>query len=236
MRQIVLDTETTGLDPAEGHRIIEIGCIELLDRRVTSHRFHEYVNPGREVEPGALEIHNISNEFLASKPTFADIAASFLKYIEGAQLVIHNAAFDVMFINNELHILGDASADITQSCDVLDTLELARRLHPGQKNSLDALCKRYNVDNAAREFHGALLDAQILADVYLAMTGGQAALLLDASTDMSGTTRKTERKQVQRDGLQLRVLRASQEERDAHRLKLKAMAESNGGLCLWQED
>ena len=179
MRQIVLDTETTGLEPAEGHRIIEIGCIELLDRRFTGHTFHEYVNPDREVEPGALEIHNLSNEFLSNKPRFAEIAQSFLKFIEGAELVIHNAAFDVTFINNELRILGHADADITQRCGVLDTLELARRLHPGQKNSLDALCKRYNVDNSARQFHGALLDAQILADVYLAMTGGQAALLLE---------------------------------------------------------
>jgi DNA polymerase III subunit epsilon len=236
MRQIVLDTETTGLEPSEGHRIIEIGCIELLDRRVTSHTYHEYLNPGREVEPGALEIHNISNEFLANKPKFAEIAPSFLKFIQGAQLIIHNAAFDVTFINNELRILGDATADITQSCEILDTLELARRLHPGQKNSLDALCKRYNVDNSARQHHGALLDAQILADVYLAMTGGQAALSLDSSTEMSGTMRKAEHTQVQRDGLKLRVLHASQQEREAHRLKLKAIAESNGGTCLWQED
>jgi DNA polymerase III subunit epsilon len=236
MRQIVLDTETTGLEPAEGHRIIEIGCIELLDRRVTNNTYHEYVNPGRDVEPGALEIHNISNEFLANKPSFSDIAASFLKYIEGAQLVIHNAAFDVMFINNELRILGKPLADITQSCDVLDTLELARRLHPGQKNSLDALCKRYNVDNSARQFHGALLDAQILADVYLAMSGGQAALLLDPSTELPGATRKTEHKQVSRDGLNMRVLHASQQECEAHKHNLKTMAEFNGGVCLWQED
>jgi DNA polymerase-3 subunit epsilon len=224
------------LEPAEGHRIIEIGCIELLDRRVTNHTYHEYVNPGRDVEPGALEIHNISNEFLANKPSFADIAASFLKYIEGAQLVIHNAAFDVMFINNELRILGEPLVDITQYCDVLDTLELARRLHPGQKNSLDALCKRYNVDNSARQFHGALLDAQILADVYLAMTGGQAALLLDPSIEMPGATRKAEPIQVSRDGLNLRVLHASQQECEAHKRILKAVAESNGGVCLWKED
>lgn len=236
MRQIILDTETTGLEPAEGHRIIEIGCIELLDRRVTNNTYHEYVNPGREVEPGALEIHNISNEFLANKPSFADIVASFLKYIEGAQLVIHNAAFDVMFINNELHLLGDAAADITQRCDVLDTLELARRLHPGQKNSLDALCKRYNVDNSARQFHGALLDAQILADVYLAMTGGQAALLLDGLSELPGATRKPQHNKVQRDGMKLRVLRASQQENEAHKQNLTDMAGSNGGVCLWQED
>lgn len=236
MRQIVLDTETTGLEPAEGHRIIEIGCIELLDRRFTGHTFHEYVNPDREVEPGALEIHNLSNEFLSNKPRFAEIAQSFLKFIEGAELVIHNAAFDVTFINNELRILGHADADITQRCGVLDTLELARRLHPGQKNSLDALCKRYNVDNSARQFHGALLDAQILADVYLAMTGGQAALLLDASAEMSGRMRNSKRNQVNRAGLNLRVLRASEQEREAHRRKLEAIAKSSGGKCLWQDD
>ncbi len=236
MRQIVLDTETTGLEPAEGHRIIEIGCIELLDRRFTGHTFHEYVNPDREVEPGALEIHNLSNEFLSNKPRFAEIAQSFLKFIEGAELVIHNAAFDVTFINNELRILGYADADITQRCGVLDTLELARRLHSGQKNSLDALCKRYNVDNSARQFHGALLDAQILADVYLAMTGGQAALLLDASAEISGRMRNSKRNQVNRAGLNLRVLRASEQEREAHRRKLEAIAKSSGGKCLWQDD
>jgi DNA polymerase III subunit epsilon len=236
MRQIVLDTETTGLEPSEGHRIIEIGCIELLDRRPSGRTFHEYLNPGRDVEPGALEIHNISNEFLANKPPFAGIAATFLKFIEGAQLVIHNADFDVMFINNELRILGDACGDITQLCSVLDTLELARRMHPGQKNSLDALCKRYNVDNSAREFHGALLDAQILADVYLAMTGGQAALLLDASSEISADGSRQGHKPVNRAGLNLRVLRASPQELEEHRVKLEAIAKSNGGLCLWQED
>ncbi|MDE2090775.1 MAG: DNA polymerase III subunit epsilon [Gammaproteobacteria bacterium] len=236
MRQVVLDTETTGLEPSEGHRIIEIGCIELLDRRTTGRTFHEYMNPGREVEPGALQIHNISNEFLANKPSFADISSAFLKFIDGAELVIHNADFDVMFINNELRILGDASADINQRCGVLDTLELARRLHPGQKNSLDALCKRYNVDNSARQYHGALLDAQILTDVYLAMTGGQATLLLDASSGLTESARKSERKHINRTGVNLQVLRASEQELEAHRLKLEAIARSNGGQCLWRED
>ena len=236
MRQIVLDTETTGLEPAEGHRIIEIGCIELQDRCFTGRTFHEYVNPEREVEPGALDIHNISNEFLARKPHFREIADSFLQFVEGAELVIHNAAFDIMFINNELRMLEDAAADISQRCGVLDTLELARRLHPGQKNSLDALCKRYNVDNSARQYHGALLDAQILADVYLAMTGGQAALWSDASADNFGRNPGAEPKRINRSGLNLRVLRASDQERDAHHAKLEAIAKSNGGLCLWQDD
>jgi DNA polymerase III subunit epsilon len=236
MRQIVLDTETTGLEPSEGHRIIEIGCIELADRNFTGRTFQEYMNPDREVEPGALEIHNISNEFLAHKPHFREIAESFLKFVEGAELVIHNAAFDVAFINNELRLIGDPVTDIAQRCRVLDTLELARRLHPGQKNSLDALCKRYNVDNSARQYHGALLDAQILADVYLAMTGGQAALSLDASADTSASGRDPEHKHINRQGLKLRVLQASEQEREAHRLKLEAIAKSNGGKCLWQDD
>ncbi len=236
MRQVFLDTETTGLEPSEGHRVIEIGCIELVNRRATGRTFHEYINPGREVEAAALEVHNISNEFLANKPPFAGIATSFLKFIEGAELVIHNAAFDVTFINNELRKLGDASADIAQNCGILDTLQLARRLHPGLKNSLDALCKRYNVDNSARQYHGALLDAQILMDVYLAMTGGQAALLLDASSEFSGTANNARHKHIDRNGLKLHVQHAAQQELEAHRLRLEAIAKSNGGLCLWQED
>ncbi len=236
MRQVVLDTETTGLEPSEGHRIIEIGCIELVNRRASGRTFHEYVNPGRVVEPGALEVHNISNEFLSNKPAFAEIAPGFMKFIEGAELIIHNAGFDVSFINHELQLLGDAEADITRHCEVLDTLEMARRLHPGQKNSLDALCKRYNVDNSAREFHGALLDAQILTDVYLAMTGGQAALLLDASSGMPGASQHAGHQHVDRAGLKLRVLHASDQELEAHKQKLEAIAKSNGGKCLWQDD
>ncbi|MHB8424138.1 MAG: DNA polymerase III subunit epsilon [Gammaproteobacteria bacterium] len=234
MRQVILDTETTGLEPAEGHRIIEIGCIELVDRRPTGRTFHEYVNPGREVDAGALEIHNISNEFLANKPRFADIVAAFLKFIDGGELIIHNAAFDVAFINNELRILGDASADITQRCGVLDTLELARRLHPGQKNGLDALCKRYNVDNSSRQFHGALLDAQILADVYLAMTGGQAALLLDPSVE-SRRLGNNGLQHVERDGLALKIIPASDTELKAHQVRLEAISKASGGKCLWRE-
>ncbi|MGA9851879.1 MAG: DNA polymerase III subunit epsilon [Gammaproteobacteria bacterium] len=234
MRQIVLDTETTGLEPAEGHRIIEIGCIELQNRRPTGHTFHEYVNPGREVEAGAIEIHNISNQFLAGKPPFAEIAAAFLKFVEGAELVIHNAAFDVTFINHELRLLGDVNADIMQHCGVLDTLELARKLHPGQKNSLDALCKRYNVDNSSRQFHGALLDAQILADVYLAMTGGQAALLLDATAE-TGRLGNGRLQPVDRTGLKLKVIHASDEELKAHKSRLETINKASGGKCLWQD-
>ena len=233
MRQVVLDTETTGLEPAEGHRIIEIGCVELLDRRVTQRNFHQYINPERGVDAGAAEIHNLSEEFLAGKPRFAQIAAEFLKFVEGAELVIHNAAFDVAFLNSELRRLGDAQADITRQCRVLDTLELARGLHPGQKNSLDALCKRYHVDNSAREYHGALLDAQLLAEVYLAMTGGQASLSLDASAGKSGTHARTPLP-VDRTGISLAVIHASDQELQAHRDRLAAIRKRSG-KCLWTE-
>jgi DNA polymerase-3 subunit epsilon len=234
VRQIVLDTETTGLVPNEGHRIIEIGCVELLDRRITQQHFHQYINPEREVDAGAAEIHNLNNEFLADKPRFADIATEFLRFVEGAELVIHNAAFDIAFLNSELRRLGDARADITRQCRVLDTLELAKRLHPGQKNSLDALCKRYHVDNTAREYHGALLDAQLLAEVYLAMTGGQATLLLDAATGKPGAQAGT-LPAVDRAGIALAVIHASDEEIQAHRERLAAIRQHSGGKCLWPE-
>lgn len=236
MRQVVLDTETTGLEPAEGHRIIEIGCVELVDRRPTSRTFQRYINPEREVDQGALDVHGISNEFLSNKPRFAEIADEFMRFVDGSELIIHNASFDVAFINHELARLDNGVSDIATRCAVLDTLELARRLHPGQKNSLDALCKRYNIDNSGRQLHGALLDAQILADVYLAMTGGQAALLLDPSADITGRAQGTGRKQVNRAGLNLYVLRATDEERELHRNKLAAIAKASGGQCLWRED
>jgi DNA polymerase-3 subunit epsilon len=177
-RQIVLDTETTGLEVAEGHRIIEIGCVELQSRRLTGFDFHHYLNPERAIDAGALDVHGIDADALAGKPRFADIAASLLDYLRGAELVIHNAAFDVGFIDMELERAGRPER-LAAICGVVDTLALARRLHPGQKAGLDALCKRYGVDNSNRELHGALLDARLLAEVYLAMTGGQAALLLD---------------------------------------------------------
>ncbi len=180
MRQIVLDTETTGLEPAAGHRVIEIGCVELVNRRPTQNRFHRYINPEREVDRGALEVHGIENEFLATQPKFAEVAREFVEFVKGAELVIHNADFDVEFLNHELRRLPDMPQEIRDCCGVLDTLALARRMHPGQRNSLDALAKRYNVDNSKRELHGALLDAQILADIYLAMTGGQVSLSLES--------------------------------------------------------
>lgn len=234
MRQIVLDTETTGLEPSEGHRIIEIGCIELLDRRITPRNFHHYLNPERSVDMGAAEVHNLSDEFLADKPRFAQIAAEFLKFVEGAELVIHNAAFDVAFLNSELRRLGDAQADITRQCRILDTLELARRLHPGQKNSLDALCKRYHVDNTAREYHGALLDAQLLAEVYLAMTGGQATLSLDAAAG-NFSAKSGSPPVVDRAGISLAVIHASDQELQAHRERLAVIRKRSGGKCLWPD-
>ncbi|MGB5716746.1 MAG: DNA polymerase III subunit epsilon, partial [Gammaproteobacteria bacterium] len=179
MRQIVLDTETTGLEPADGHRIIEIGCVELNDRRLTGNTYHQYIQPDREIDAGAIEVHGITNEKLADKPRFTDIAAEFLEFIDGAELVIHNAPFDVGFIDHEFRLLEDSPGGVNDHCMVLDTLALARRMHPGQRNSLDALCRRYEIDNSQRELHGALLDAEILADVYLAMTGGQVSLSLD---------------------------------------------------------
>lgn len=235
MRQIVLDTETTGLEPSEGHRVIEIGCVEILDRRITRNSFHQYVNPDREVEAGALEVHGIDNRFLKDKPRFPEVAAEFLKFVEGAELVIHNAAFDLGFINNELKRMQNPVSDITTVCTVRDTLEMARRQHPGQKNSLDALCKRYSVDNSGREYHGALLDAQLLAEVYLAMTGGQAALVLDAGAEAGGQ-RSARGRTVDRRGLTLTVLRADETERRAHEAKLQEIAKQSGGKTLWPAD
>ena len=180
MRQIVLDTETTGLEVSQGHRIIEIGCIELVNRRVTGNHWHHYNNTGREIDSGAFEVHGISTEFLQDKHRFAELAEEFRDYVAGAELVIHNAPFDIGFLNNELALLDPPLAALEETCSILDTLLLARQKHPGQKNSLDALCKRYGIDNSNRSLHGALLDARILADVYLAMTGGQTSLGLEA--------------------------------------------------------
>ncbi|MCP4877631.1 MAG: DNA polymerase III subunit epsilon [Gammaproteobacteria bacterium] len=195
MRQIVLDTETTGLEVSQGHRIIEIGCIELLNRRVSGSNWHYYFNPEREVDSGAFDVHGISSEFLQDKPRFAELADDFYSYIAGAELVIHNAAFDVGFLNQELARLEQPFAPLAEACSILDTLLLARQKHPGQKNNLDALCKRYGIDNSHRSLHGALLDARILADVYLVMTGGQTSLGLDSE---QGNDNSSEQLEVQR--------------------------------------
>jgi DNA polymerase-3 subunit epsilon len=232
MRQVVLDTETTGLDPEAGHRVIEIGCVELINRRVTERVYHRYFTPERDIDEGALEVHGITNEFLRDKPRFGDVAAEFLEYIRGAEVVIHNAPFDVAFLDAELRRLGPEWGTFTNHATVLDTLTLARELHPGQRNSLDALCKRYEVDNSGRKFHGALLDAGILADVYLAMTGGQATLGLDEAPRRSGVD-VVGSAQARRNRAPLRVLMPSPEELAAHRRRLEAIDEVSGGACLW---
>lgn len=184
MRQIILDTETTGIGPEQGHRVIEIGCIELIDRKLTGNHFHVYLNPQREVDEGAFRVHGISTEFLQDKPLFQDIVTEFLQFVEGSELIIHNAPFDVGFLNSELNHLK-WNKTLEDYCQILDTLVLAREKHPGQRNSLDALCKRYEIDHFNRELHGALLDAEILAYVYLAMTGGQSSLFTEVESSLN---------------------------------------------------
>ncbi len=233
MRQIVLDTETTGLEPSQGHRIIEIGCVEMLNRRVSERTFHQYINPNREIDAGAVEVHGITNEFLSDKPRFSDVVEGFLDFVQGAELVIHNAPFDVGFINHELAMLGAPLGRIEDRCVIVDTLVLARDKHPGQKNSLDALCKRYEVDNSARDLHGALLDAQILADVYLAMTGGQVTLSLGAE-DVEKTGARSAIRRLSPDRPGLPVVRATSEELAVHQERLAAIDAASGGQCLWK--
>ena len=238
MRQIVLDTETTGLEPGEGHRIIEIGCVEVVERRLTRSNFHRYLNPDREIDAGAAAVHGITNDFLKDKPRFADVVEAFIDYIRGAELVIHNAAFDVGFLNHELKLWRAGAPAIEDLCTITDTLTLARTMHPGQRNSLDALCKRYEIDNSHRELHGALLDAEILADVYLAMTGGQVSLHLGSEPAETGgaAARPTEVRRIPRDRPALRVVRADEPELAAHAARLAAIDESSGGNCLWLVD
>ena len=232
MRQVVLDTETTGLEPKQGHRIIEIGALELIDRQVTGRQFHTYINPEREIDQGALEVHGITEEFLRDKPRFAEISDDLMAFAGGAELVIHNAAFDVGFIDNELSLTGHKHSSIKAVATILDTLELARDLHPGQRNSLDALCKRYDVDNSSRTLHGALLDAEILADVYLAMTGGQ----VDLGLSLESVTSIVE----DDEGLEhtehpvLFVLKANDEELIQHEARLNDI-EKQSGQCLWTQ-
>jgi DNA polymerase-3 subunit epsilon len=229
MRKIILDTETTGLDFRAGDRVVEIGCVELRGRQLTGQRFHAYINPDREVPQGAIEIHGLTNEFLADKPKFAGIVDDFVEFIRGAELVIHNAAFDVGFLNNELGLLQLESID--QLCsEVIDTLRMAREMRPGKKNNLNALCAEFGVDNSGRQVHGALLDAELLAEVYLAMTRGQNTLEIafdSAPVDYSaGGTRQRP---------PLVVLRASDEELAEHERVLGEIARESKGNCLWRE-
>jgi DNA polymerase-3 subunit epsilon len=232
MRQIVLDTETTGLEPTEGHRIIEIGCVEVVDRRLTGNDFHRYIQPDRDIDGGAEAVHGITNEFLADKPRFAEIAEELLDYCRGAELVIHNAPFDVGFLNHELERWRPGCEAIDVICTIIDSLVVARRMHPGQRNSLDALCKRYGIDNTHRDLHGALLDAQILADVYLAMTGGQVSLHLGAEEHIDTGLRREEVRRLSVPRGKLCVVRASPAELAAHEARLAAIDKASGG-CVW---
>ncbi|NCP65931.1 MAG: DNA polymerase III subunit epsilon [Paraglaciecola sp.] len=235
MRQIVLDTETTGLDPKQGHRIIEIGCVELLNRRLTGNTFHVYINPQRIVEQEAIQVHGITNEYLADKPVFERIAKDFVEFISGAQLVIHNAPFDVGFMDAEFaRLSGMALQKTTEFCTVLDTLELARQLHPGQKNNLDALCKRYGIDNSHREKHGALLDAEILADVYLMITGGQTDLNLSGKANHQGGVQVETIRRLSTNRKPLKVVMASADELAQHEKRLDLVMKK-GGSCIWRQ-
>ena len=239
MRQVVLDTETTGLEVSQGHRVIEIGCVELLSRRPTGRQFHHYLNPEREVDAGARAVHGLSLADLADKPRFAAIAAEFTEFVSGAELIIHNASFDVAFLDAEFaRLAAPEPVRVATLCKVLDTLALARGMHPGQRNGLDALCKRYGIDNSHRELHGALLDARILADVYLAMTGGQSALALDEAP-----RRAARRHAPAGEGgaaavaiadLPLRVVAASEAERADHERLQDLLHKQSGGNCLWR--
>lgn len=235
MRQIVLDTETTGLEHREGHRIIEVGCVELLNRRLTGNRFHYYYNPERLIDAGAMDVHGITDEFVKDKPRFADLAEDLFEYLRGAELIIHNAPFDVGFLDAEYARLHKDWPGIEHHCQILDTLTLARNMHPGQKNNLDALCKRYSVDNSQRDLHGALLDAEILADVYLAMTGGQVKLSLDGTADTEQVNAPQSIKPVTGDRPALRVIRASDEESQAHAQRLAEIEKHAGADSVWRQ-
>lgn len=239
MRSVVLDTETTGMPVTDGHRIIEIGCVEMVGRRLTGRHFHVYLQPDREVDEGAIAVHGITNEFLVGKPRFREVADEFFEFIKDSQLIIHNAAFDIGFINNEFALLGqNERADVAEYCSVLDTLLMARERHPGQRNNLDALCKRYGVDNSGRDLHGALLDAQILGDVYLAMTGGQTNLSLagDAgNTDSSGRQMASPIRRLPADRRRTRVVAANEAELTAHQQRLAAIEKACGGPALWTQ-
>lgn len=232
----MLDTETTGMPVTDGHRIIEIGCVELHGRRLTGRHFHVYLNPDRDIDEGAIAVHGITNDYVADKPRFREVADEFYEFIKGAQLIIHNAAFDVGFINNEFALIGqNERADVSDYCSVLDTLAMARERHPGQRNSLDALCKRYGVDNSNRELHGALLDSEILADVYLAMTGGQTNLSLAGEGGDGGRQQASPIRRLGADRQPTRIIRATQDELAAHLSRLAAIEKSAGAPALWTQ-
>lgn len=232
MRQIFLDTETTGLEHKLGHRIIEVGCVEMRNRRLTHHHFHRYLNPERDIDAGALAVHGISLEFLQDKPRFADIAAEFLDFVRGAELIIHNAPFDIGFLNAELALLDMAPIE-TVCHGVTDTLRMAKELYPGKKNNLNALCERYGVDNSHRTLHGALLDAEILAEVYVAMTRGQESLIMDLIDDKANQPEAAGQMQLAGERRKQRILRASETELAEHEQLLAAIQKESKGNCLW---
>jgi DNA polymerase III subunit epsilon len=234
VRQIVLDTETTGLEVEMQHRVIEIGCVEIVNRRLTGRSFHRYLNPERDIDEGALEVHGLTREQLAKEPRFVDIRAEFLEFVRDAELIIHNAAFDVAFLNAELARLGDGTPPVGELCRVLDTLALARQMHPGQRNSLDALCKRYSVDNSHRDYHGALLDARLLAEVYLVMTGGQATLILSAETAPVRIRARSDAPNRALEGVRIAVVSASEEEVAAHEQILALLDKASAGKTVWR--
>lgn len=232
MRQVVLDTETTGLEPSQGHRIIEIGCVELIDRKLTGRHYHQYINPKREVDQGAMEVHGISNEFLADKPVFEQIVAEFVEFVRGSELIIHNAPFDIGFLDHELDLLAGRYGKMSDHSTVVDTLVMARAMHPGQRNSLDALCRRYFVDNSARDLHGALLDSEILADVYLLMTGGQKTLSLGGESSDGGSDATIIRR-LDASRTLLPVIEANALELERHTGKLATVDKKSDGNCVW---
>ncbi|HIF17194.1 MAG TPA: DNA polymerase III subunit epsilon [Cycloclasticus sp.] len=231
MRVIVLDTETTGLEPKKGHRIIEVGCVELINRRLTGNNFHYYLNPQRDIDEGAVAVHGLTSEFLSDKPLYEDIAEELFEYLKGAEVVIHNAAFDVGFINHEYKLMGSEQVDMASWCEVTDSLHMARKMFPGQRNSLDALCKRYEIDNSQRELHGALLDAEILSDVYLMMTGGQNSLFDDESSSKIDLTPKV----LDTNRPRLAVIKASNDELALHAERLSFLAKESGEACVWDK-
>lgn len=238
MRQVVLDTETTGLSPQLGHRIIEIGCVELVDRKLTGRHYHQYINPEREIDEGAQAVHGISSEYLADKPVFSQIYPAFFEFVAGAELIIHNAPFDIGFINHEIALLGQPYSPVTESCAVIDTLVMAKQQFPGQKNNLDALCRRFLVDNSQRTLHGALLDAEILADVYLVMTGGQTSLALGADIEKKADSGEGASGSIQRltGDFDLPVIFANEAELAEHAKKLEEIsAFHEEGRCLWRQ-
>lgn len=229
-RQIVLDTETTGLDPRQGHKIIEIGCVEMVNRRLTGNNYHQYLQPDRAIDEGAQAVHGISNEFLADKPRFVDVVKDFIEYIDGAELIIHNAPFDVGFLDHEFKLAGEEFGKVATYCGVIDTLVMARKMRPGKKNNLDILCKEYQVNNAHRELHGALLDSELLAEVYLHMTGGQSALSLDSEDTAGSASGASATRKLSADRKPIKIIKANDDELQAHQLIVEKM----GDVGLWK--